>query len=439
MSEPLSDKPFSSRPAGRTLPRSLAAFEAVEFRWLIGSLLSFFLAMQAQFLVRSLLAWQLTGREMALAYVNLVIALPMVVGSFIAGAVIDRVERRRLVIVAQIAIMVNELLALLLLFAGALQFWHVLASSFMLGVLFPFVMPTRTTMIYGVVGRDKLANAMALQAATLNVARILGPSLAGAVIAVVNIEAAYIMSCVLFVISTLSMLKLPRSFPEQRSGKSLLADMSYSFTYVAKHRDILLCIVFGFLPMMLALPVISMLVVFAEEVWQVGETGLGMLMAMVGLGGVLGSVLVAHISDNDHRTRMMVAAAVLFGVLLALFSVSASFLLALGLLLLANMFSNISQTLNNTLVQILAHNEVRGRMSSFTMLSFGLTPLGVLPIALAAERYGIASTVLAGCVILLCIVLALYCLSPTLRGLDSKLAATNRLNAPGVADAEMLP
>lgn len=416
----------------------MAAFESMEFRWLIGSLLTFFLAMQAQFLVRSLLAWQLTGREMALAYVNLVVALPMVAGSFIAGAVIDRVERRRLVIVAQIAIMVNELLVLLLLLANALQFWHVLASSFLLGVLFPFVMPTRTAMIYGVVGRDKLGNAMALQAATMNVARILGPSLAGAVIAAINIEAAYVMSCILFVVSTLAMLKLPRSFPEQRSGKSLLADVSYSFTYVAKHRDILLCIIFGFLPMMLALPVVSMLVVFAEEVWQVGEPGLGMLMAMVGLGGVLGSFLVAHLGDSEHRTRTMVATAALFGILLALFSMSPSFLLALALLLFANMFSNISQTLNNTLVQVLAHNEVRGRMSSFTMLSFGLTPLGVLPIALAAEQYGIASTVLVGCLILVGIVLAIYVFSPTLRGLDRKLATTNPLNELNGTDTEIL-
>jgi predicted MFS family arabinose efflux permease len=437
MSDPHSENPLPR--AGRALPRSLAAFESIQFRWLIGSLLSFFLAMQAQFLVRSLLAWQLTGREMSLAYINLVVALPMVVGSFIAGAVIDRVERRRLIVVAQIAIMVNELLVLLLLLANVLEFWHVLVSSFILGVLFPFVMPTRTAMIYGVVGRDKLGNAMALQAATMNVARILGPSLAGVVIATINIEAAYVMSVFLFLISTFAMFRLPQSYPEQRSGKSLFGDVSYSFTYVAKHRDILLVILFGFLPMMLALPVISMLVVFAEQVFEVGESGLGILMAMVGLGGVTGSFLVAHIGDTRHRTFTMVAAAALFGILLALFSISTSFVLSLGLLLLANMFSNVSQTLNNTLVQILAHNEVRGRMSSFTMLSFGLTPLGVLPIAFAAEQYGIASTIFAGCLILLGIVLAMYVFSPTLRRLDRKLMAMQKADEIPLPDEKILP
>ena len=438
MSDPLPHN-LAPQPTGRVLPRGLAAFESVDFRWLIGSLLSFFLSIQGQFLVRSLLAWDLTHKELALAYINLVIAVPMVIGSFVAGAIIDRVERRQLIIVAQLAIMVNELLVLVLLLAGMLQFWHLLATSFVLGVLYPFVMPTRTAMIYGMVGVDKIGNAMALQSATMNVARILGPSLAGVVIALFSIEAAYVSSFVLFLLSTLAMFKLPKSYPEQHSGKSLFADVSYSFTYVAKHRDILLCIIFGFLPLLLALPVFSMLVVFAEEVWNVGEPGLGMLMAMGGLGGILGSMLVAHTGDTNNRARWMVAAAALFGVLLALFSISTSFVLALVLLLLANMFSNISQTINNTLIQLLAHNEVRGRMSSFTMLSFGLTPLGVLPLALAAERYGIAYTMFVGCVILVSIVLAIYIFSPTLRGLDTKLTSTRNLVDTTLPDDIILP
>ena len=141
----------------------------------------------------------------------------------------------------------------------------------------------------------------------------------------------------------------------------------------------------------------------------------------------------------ENRARWMVAAVVLFGVLLALFSISKSFMLALGLLLLANMFSNISLTINNTLIQLLAHNEVRGRMTSFTMLSFGLTPLGVLPIALAAERFGITSTMFVGCAILVSIVLALYLLSPTLRGLDSKLAGTRNVTDATPSDEQILP
>jgi MFS family permease len=424
MSEPAAN---NHAPSGhRPLPRGFVAFESVPYRWLIGSLLSFFLSMQGQFLVRSLLAWELTHSELALAWINLVVAVPMVFGSFIAGALIDRVERRRLVIIAQLIIMINELLVLVLLVAGILAFWHLLATAFVMGVLFPFVMPTRTAMIYGLVGRERLGNAMALQAATMNVARILGPALVGMLIPLITLEGAYITSISLYLVSTFAMLKLPKSRTEQHSGKSLLKDISYSFTYVARHREILLCLLFGIFPLLLAMPLYSMLVVFAEEIWSVGEAGLGMLMATVGVGGIAGSLIVARMGDHDRRARWMVLAALLFALLVAGFSLSPSFYLALVLLLGANLFSNISQTLNNTLIQLLAHNEVRGRMSSLMMLSLGLTPLGVLPIALAAEHFGIAWTMFTGSLILLLVVLTLYLCSPTLRKLDARLADERR-------------
>lgn len=403
------------------MPRGFTAFESVPYRWLIGSLLTFFLPMQGQHVVRALLAWQLTSSELALAYVNLAVAVPMMLGSLVAGALIDRVERRRLVIVAQLIIMANDLLILGLLLAGMLQFWHLLVTAFFLGVLYPFVMPTRTTMIYGLVGPEKLGNAIALQAATLNIGRILGPALAGALIPFITIEGAYVMALALYALSTYAMLKLPRSFPEQKPNKSLIKDIAYSFTYVAQHRDILLCLLFGIFPLLLLLPLMSLMVVFAEQVWHVGETGFGILMATVGFGGITGSLIVARMGDHNRRTRLMVIAAFMFGIALAGFSLSPYFVLALVLLFAADMFFNINQTLNSTLVQLLAHDEVRGRMSSLVMVSMGLTPLGVLPIAFAAERYGISHTLFVGCLILLAIVLAFYLSSPTLRGLDARL------------------
>ena len=138
------------------MPRSFAAFESQPFRWLIVSLLSFFMAMQGQHLLRSLLAWQLTESELALAWVNVAVAVPMFFGSLVAGALIDRVERRRLMMIAQLVIMANEVIVLVLLVLGVLQFWQLLCVSVVLGILYPFVMPTRTAMIYGLVGRDKL-------------------------------------------------------------------------------------------------------------------------------------------------------------------------------------------------------------------------------------------------------------------------------------------
>ncbi|MDT8397438.1 MAG: MFS transporter [Pseudomonadales bacterium] len=407
--------------AVRRLPHGFASLESVPFCWLIGSLLTFFLSMQGGFLIRSLLAWDLTHSELSLAYINLVIALPMVIGAFIAGAIIDRVERRRIVIVGQIVIILSEVLVLALMLMDLLQFWHLLATSFVMGIVYPFIMPTRTSMVMGLVGRERLGNAMALQTAAQNVARVMGPTLVGGLIPLISIEGAFITSISLYGVSTLGMLKLPRSFPN-KSGRSLLKDVSYSFTYIGRHRPILLTVIFGILPLLLTLPVFSMLVVFTDQVWQTGEAGLGMLMAMIGLGGISGSMIVARMGDHQTRGRWMVGSALIFAVLLAAFSESPSFALALVLLLSANIFSNISITQNNTIIQLLVHEDVRGRMSSLMMLSLGLTPLGVLPIAMVSEIYGVEDTIFVGCLILLAIMMALYFLSPTLRNLDLELA-----------------
>jgi len=408
----------STAKPGRRLPHSFASFESVPFRWLVGSLLTFFLSMQGGFLVRSILAWNLTHSEMALAYINLVIAVPMMFGSFIAGAVIDRMERRRIVIIAQISIILSELLVLVLMLTDLLEFWHLLVTAFAMGVMYPFIMPTRTSMVMGLVGPERLGNAMALQTAAQNIARVMGPTITGILIPLVSIEGAFIVTIGLYVLSTVAMFKIPKSHPV-KSGRSLLRDVTYSFTYISQHRPILLTVIFGLFPLLLTLPVFSLLVVFADEVWGTGEAGLGMLMASVGLGGVAGSLIVARFGSNYSRGRWMVGSALAFTVLLAAFSVSPSFILALGLLLCANIFSNISVTQNNTIIQLLSHENVRGRMSSLMMLSMGLTPLGVLPIAYASEIYGVPNTMFAACGILLGVMLLLHFFSPTLRTLDA--------------------
>lgn len=407
----------------RRMPKGFESFAVVPFRWLIGSILCFMLGMQGQLLVRSLLAWELTQSELALGYVNLVVAVPMVLMSFVAGAIVDRVERKRLLIISQSLIMANELLLLLLILTHVLTFPILLISSFLMGVMFPFVMPTRAAMIFGMVGRELLGNAMALQSAIMNVGRFVGPAMMGMLIPVLTLPGAYAVSILLHIIATLTTFVQPRSYPENKVKKSLMADMAYTLTYIRSNRPIMLVVLFGIAPLLLILPVHSMLVVFATDVWKVGEAGLGKLMAMVGAGGITGALVVARLSSGRNRTRWMFSAAVLFGLFLAAFSQSPYFGLALVLMLCANMMADMQQTMNTTIVQLLAHNEVRGRMSSMLMLSLGLTPLGVLPVALAAEKFGVPNTIFVACMIMLAIVALFYLLSPTLRKLDARMAA----------------
>jgi Na+/melibiose symporter-like transporter len=144
-------------------------------------------------------------------------------------------------------------------------------------------------------------------------------------------------------------------------------------------------------------------------------------MAVGGIGGVLGSIWILRRGDNASRLKLMMGSTAAFGVFLAIFVEINSFYLALIPLLLANMCVSASQTINNAAVQILVDDSVRGRMSSFMMLSFALTPIGVFPLAIAADSIGAANALFGACMLLIVIVVGFYFLSPTLRNLDANI------------------
>ena len=401
---------------------AFAALKIPQYRWLFAGNIAFFFAMQGQILTRSVLAWQLTQQEMALAHINRAVALPMLFGSLFGGAIADRVDKRKLVILGQSVILLNELVILYLLINGSLQFWNLLVAALCMGLMFPLIMPARMALSVKVVGRENITNAMALAAMVMNGTRVLGPVAAGVLIEFIGIEKVYGYGVVLYFIAILCMVRIdPAPAQENQQQKPLFADIKYGFTYLGENRQILLLLLFGLLPMFLTMPFQNLLVVFADEVWNAGERGFGILQGAVGVGGMIGTYWVAKRGEKPQRFFAMIGGCLAFGLLLALFSTIPNFYIALIPLLFANIFANMSSTLNHTAIQVLVPDDVRGRISSFMMMSFGLMPLGVLPMAFAAEKIGapIAVTIASG--IMVVGVLLFVIASPTLRRLDQDL------------------
>ena len=396
-------------------------FSIKQFRWLFFGNASFFLAMQGQMLTRSLLAWDLTESATSLAYINLVVAVPMIFASMIGGAITDRVERRKLIIVGQGLIAFNEVFILILLSLGYLEFWHMLCTAFIAGCAFPFIMPARMALTATVVGADKLQSAMAYSSGVMNLSRVFGPAMMGVVVANFSVIAAYIISVSLYAAAIFCMFGVSRSKVPRKEGekdKKLLTDISDGFSYVLNNRAVLMCLLFGLAPMLLAMPFQSLLVVLVDQSWQTGESGVGTLMAVGGIGGVLGSVWIIKRGDSPERRRLMLGSTAAFAVFLAIFIGTSNFYVALVPLLLANICVSASQTINNAAIQLLVDDDVRGRMSSFMLMSFALTPIGVFPMALAADSFGAANAMLGACGLLIVIVLAFVLFSRTIRELD---------------------
>jgi MFS family permease len=406
-------------PRGRGSWRdAVASLENPQYRWLYLSNLAFFLAMGGQGIVRGWLAFELTDSELALGLVSFAVALPMLFISPIGGAIADRRERRNLIVGGQACVVASEAVILGLLIYDRLEFWHLLVAAAGMGCVFPFIMPARQAIVVNVVGKSGLSNAMALSMAGMNATRVIGPAAAGFLIGPLGVTGTYAAGLVLYLIALLCLTRVQRAEPEGNPREvSIVGNMIDGVRYVADQRLVLVLLFFGLVPMFLAMPFQTLLVVFADEIWAVGPQGLGLLSGAAGIGGVVGSIFLAAF-ESRRRLRMMMASMLGFGSFLLLFALSPWFLLGLPLLFLANIFASIYGTLNNTAIQLLIPDHVRGRISSFLMMSFSLPLLGTLPVSALAEAYGAPLAVGCSALLAMAVAVIFYLASPALRGMD---------------------
>jgi MFS family permease len=397
-----------------------ASLDLPQFRWLFASNTAFFLAMSGQSVLRSWLVFQITGNELALGLISALVAVPMLLMAPVGGIFADRFDRRRVVAAGQLLVIGGELAVFALLVSGHLEYWHLLLMEATMGTAFPLIMPARQAIIANTVGRARMTNAMALNMAAVSTTRVVGPALAGFAIARIGIARAYGANVVLYVTALACLHGVNRALPTGER-RSISQSMKEGMRYVGSDRLVRVLLFFGLVPMFLVMPFQNLLVVFADKVWKVGPEGLGLLSAAAGAGGLVGAVAVAWRTDTKGRLRSMMTAAVAFGSLLFLFALSPWYGLALPLVLLANIFASYYGTANNTAIQMLVPDEVRGRVSSLLMMSFALPLLGTLPLSAVAKLWGAPAAVAGASTIAVLIAFGFYVLSPSLRGMDERL------------------
>jgi len=395
----------------------------VQFRWIFASNTAYFFGMMGQFAVRSVLAWELTKSPLALSYISLAIGIPMLLLAPIGGVIADRAERRKLIITGQLVILCAESTVCILLMSGRLAFWHLLLGTAVTGCVFPAISPARQAIIANIVGTGGLANAMALSMSSLNMAKVVGPAAVGLMIPTLGMVPTYGCSIMLYGIGFVSMFGVHRYPSARKSNASVLADFIEGVRYVRHHAPLRAILLLGLLPTCIAMPFQSLLIVFADSVWNVGAQGFGTMQAIAGLGGLLGTFIVAHAADSRHRRRIMFGSLLCLGLFLGSFASCPWFVLALPLLLLTNTFANIFLTMNNTIVHLLVSDEVRGRISSLLLMTLSLSPLGTVPLAMVADRYGAPLAVSSASGVLIVFTVVCFVASPTLKRIDAVMQA----------------
>ncbi|HEV7663944.1 MAG TPA: MFS transporter [Chloroflexota bacterium] len=365
------------------------------------------------------LVYQLTGSAVQLAILNLARLAPIFIFTLVGGVIADRVERRRLLFTTQAVAMVLAFILAALTFTGLVQIWMVLLIAIGRGIVLSFNQPARQSLISELVPREDLKNAIALNSATINLTRVLGPSIGGLLIATVGVSGAFFLNAVSFlaVLWALALMRFPDRLPK-RVHASMLAELGGGFGYLARRPTLRTLVFLALVPFILGMPYMTMLTVFASDVLKVGGGGLGLLTACSGIGAVAGALWVAANAHRVHLGRMMFLGLLAFGATLVVFAVSPFFWVSFVALVAVGAAQQIYMASNNALLQTHVEEEFRGRILSMLFLNRGLVPLGTVIAGIGTQLVGvqITSAVMAGG--LLCLGLLIGYLVPEVRDLE---------------------
>ena len=385
--------PDEVSPGGGGRGQIFRSLRYANFRLLVGGQVTTNVAFWMEQVSRGWLVYEMTDSPLALGAVQAARALPLLVFGLLGGVMADRFDRKRQMILSQNANFLLSLILAVLVHSGHVEVWQVFVTAVLAGAVNAFQQPARQSLIPELVGRGDLMNAIALNSGALNCTRTIGPAFAGVLIATVGVAGAYYVQAALFLLATVwtIQISLPaareRERREQTRG-SLLQGVGQGLAYVRTNTVVLTLLALALVPIVLAQPYSSMIPVFARDVFEVGSVGQGILLAVPGVGAVLGALLIAGVSSTKRKTRYLIGGVFTMGVGLVAFALSPGMAAALVALLFVGGASTSYRAVNQTLLQTNTDDEYRGRVMSIYLLDRGLAPLGSMLVGTLAHFWG---------------------------------------------------
>ena len=353
-----------------------------------------------QSVAQSWLVYRLSESPVMLGLVAFAGQVPYLFLAPIAGVVVDRVNRRKLILLMQVLELAQAALLATLTLTGTIQVWHVFYLALALGLAGVFEMTARQTFLVEMVGKEDLMNAIALNSSIYNSGRILGPAVAGVLVAAIGEGWCFAVNAASFlaVIVCLLLMRLPASSPREEQV-SPLEHFREGWNYVRGHPPSRALLLLLGLTSVLNYPFLVLMPVFADTVLHGGPQALGLLMSATGVGAILGSLYMAMRTGLRGLSRTITAATVTYSVALALFALSRNLHLSMLLLLPVGFGMMVAVAATNTALQTIVPDALRGRMLGFYGMMFvGMTPIGSLLGGWFGGLIGAPWTVIGGAV-----------------------------------------
>ncbi|MCJ7811647.1 MAG: MFS transporter [Dehalococcoidia bacterium] len=403
--------------AASRVAQAFSSLSVVNFRFLLGGTVGSSFAMWMEQIGQGWLVAQLTNSPFQLGLVQFIRGVSVLFVSPFAGAVSERVDRRLL---AGVASMANGLSALsigVLILTGHIAMWQLYITAFIGGFSSSIYNPVRQFLVFDAVGTKHLPNAIALNAMVNNMARVVGPGLAGFLISY-SLSSVFFGEFLFFVAATLSLAQLRLSQTASYEREPVLTSVRLGAGYMLRHRLLLRLTLLQAIPSMLIYPYLQLMPLMAKDYLHVGSVGYGWLQTGVGIGALVSALVVASFADVRHRGALASVALLVYMTMILSFSFSRHYFLSLSLLIMGGMGLVVFSTFNQTLLQLHVEDDYRGRVLSLYTMAQGLNPLGALAMGFVASQFlGTAHAIAAFCIVALVLAAASGIASKEIRSL----------------------
>ena len=352
-----------------------------------------------QRIAQSWLVYRLTDSVFVLGIVGFSTQIPTFLLGPFAGVIVDRKNRYHLLIVTQILATVQAMILAILVLTNAVQVWHIIVLGVFLGLINAFDMPSRQSLLVEMIeDRQDLGNAIALNSTMVNGARLIGPTVAGLMIAALGEGVCFLLNAVSFLAVIWALLAMKLNLAEvKRESGTLLRDLKEGFKYCYGFPPIRSILLLLALVSIMGMPYAVLMPIFAKDILHGGPDTLGFLMGSVGMGALAGALYLASRRTVVGLGKVITFAASTFGLGLILFALSPYLWLSMALLFFVGMGMMMQMAASNTVLQTIVDDNKRGRVMSFYNMSFfGMAPLGSLMAGSLASELGTPVTVMIG-------------------------------------------
>ena len=396
-------RPQPPEPPARGLRRMAAALHHRDFRVLWFGAFTSTIGTWMQKVAQNWLVLTITGSSSAffLGLDSFLGELPILLLTLVGGVVADRYDRKRLLLSSQYIQMTAAFTLAALVYWDVVRIWHVLTLSVITGLAQAFGGPAYQSLLPSLVGKNDVPNAIAFNSIQFNLARVIGPLLAGAALAAFGMVACFGLNGLSFFAVIVAILMLHVRHTPPAAKTRMHHELKSGFEYARAHPALLSLAVLGFSATFLGGPLLTFLPLFAQNVFRGGVTQYTHLMSFAGAGAVTGALVVAWLGKFRHMGRTLLILQVVFGILIALFAVTRIFWINAVLLFGCASCMVMVFAMLSSLVQLNAPNEMRGRVMSIYMVAFrGGSPLGGLVGGWMATLAGAPSVLIVNGVLL---------------------------------------